>query len=82
MFVFFAIIFPFLWITLIGLPGFPDFTLLLSINFVDMVRILFLRNYFDNTIPMLRNIKWLPLSVEEQCSIVVKSTGSEAQLRG
>ena len=54
-----------------GKPGFPDFSLILSLNFVDMIRIISPPNYFDHSIPVLKHIKWHPLSVEEPYSTLV-----------
>lgn len=47
-----------------GLTWFLFFSLLLSINFANIVRIICLINYFDYSIPMSKNIEWLPVSVE------------------
>lgn len=71
MFIFFAVTFPSLWITITSLLGFPVFSLILSLNFVDMIRIIFPPNYFDHSIPVLKHIKWRPLSVEEPYSTLV-----------
>lgn len=64
-----------------SLPGFSDFSLVFfPINLVYIVKIISARNYFDRTVPMLKNIKWLPLSVEEQYCIQFESTGSGVQV--